>query len=338
MKFRNQAFLFTPAVLLAWFLLAAPVAAQFAQQGTKLIGTGAIGDASQGWSASLSYDGNTAIVGGIGDSGVGAAWVFTRSGGVWSQQAKLVGTGSIGGEVAQGISVSLSGDGNTALVGGPYDNNFVGAAWVFTRSGGVWSQQAKLVGTGSIGPGSVFQGWSGSLSRDGNTALVGGYGDNGLIGAAWVYTRSGGVWSQQAKLVGTGNGAFSAQGVSASLSGDGNTALVGGSDDSDLMGAAWVFIRSSAGVWSQQGPKLVGTGAIPVSGKRDGGALLYVGTNTVAAPASGGGWRPQKPERRTCARTAPLSDQQRVRGWTTLWLTTLYPGSRKMKRRRWLRC
>jgi len=226
MKFRNQAFLFTPAVLLAWFLLAAPVAAQFAQQGTKLIGTGAIGDASQGWSASLSYDGNTAIVGGIGDSGVGAAWVFTRSGGVWSQQAKLVGTGSIGGEVAQGISVSLSGDGNTALVGGPYDNNFVGAAWVFTRSGGVWSQQAKLVGTGSIGPGSVFQGWSGSLSRDGNTALVGGYGDNGLIGAAWVYTRSGGVWSQQAKLVGTGNGAFSAQGVSASLSGDG-TRLVG---------------------------------------------------------------------------------------------------------------
>ena len=171
MKFRNQAFLFTPAVLLAWFLLAAPVAAQFAQQGTKLIGTGAIGDASQGWSASLSYDGNTAIVGGIGDSGVGAAWVFTRS-------------------------------------------------------GGVWSQQAKLVGTGSIGPGSVFQGWSGSLSRDGNTALVGGYGDNGLIGAAWVYARSGGVWSQQAKLVGTGNGAFSAQGVSASLSGDGNR-LVG---------------------------------------------------------------------------------------------------------------
>ena len=207
MKFRHQAFLFTPAVLLAWFLLAAPVEAQFAQQGTKLIGTGAIGDAAQGWSASLSYDGNTAIVGGIGDSGVGAAWVFTRS-------------------------------------------------------GGVWSQQAKLVGTGSIGPGSVFQGWSGSLSRDGNTALVGGYGDNGLIGAAWVYTRSGGVWSQQAKLVGTGNGAFSAQGVSASLSGDGNTALVGGSDDSDLMGAAWVFIRSSAGVWSQQGPKLVGTGAI----------------------------------------------------------------------------
>ena len=315
--------------------------------------------------------------------------MFTRSGGVWSQQTKLVGTGSIGSSVAQGYSVSLSADGDTAIVGGYADNGLIGAASVFTRSGGVWSQQAKLVGqaasavrwrkafpsrspvmgipplsvglmittalappgylparagcgasktklvgTGSIGPGSVFQGWSGSLSRDGNTALVGGYGDNGLIGAAWVYTRSGGVWSQQAKLVGTGNGAFSAQGVSASLSGDGNTALVGGSDDSDLMGAAWVFTRSSAGVWSQQGPKLVGTGAIPVSGKRDGGALLYVGTNTVAAPASGGGWRPQKQERRTCARTAPLSDQQRVRGWTTLWLTTLYPGSRKMKRRR----
>jgi hypothetical protein len=66
--------------------------AQFAQQGAKLVGTGAVGNARQG-SVAVSADGNTAIVGGAGDnSGVGAAWVFTRSGGVWTQQgSKLVG-------------------------------------------------------------------------------------------------------------------------------------------------------------------------------------------------------------------------------------------------------
>jgi hypothetical protein len=69
----------------------------------------------------------------IGDNGeVGAAWVFTRSGGVWSQQgSKLVGTGAVG-PAGQGRSVALSADGNTAIVGGPADNTNIGAAWVFT--------------------------------------------------------------------------------------------------------------------------------------------------------------------------------------------------------------
>jgi hypothetical protein len=59
--------------------------------------------------------------------------VYTRSGGVWSPQgAKLVGTGAVGA-AAQGSSVSLSGDGNTAIVGGPSDNSFAGAAWVYAK-------------------------------------------------------------------------------------------------------------------------------------------------------------------------------------------------------------
>jgi len=59
------------------------------------------------------------------------------------------------------------------MVGGDGDNNFTGAAWVFTRSGGVWSQQgSKLVGTGAVGP--AGQGRSVALSADGNTAIVGG--------------------------------------------------------------------------------------------------------------------------------------------------------------------
>ena len=52
----------------------------------------------------------------------GAAWVFTRSGGVWTQQgSKLVGTGAVG-DADLGSSVALSADGNTAIVGGPGDN------------------------------------------------------------------------------------------------------------------------------------------------------------------------------------------------------------------------
>jgi hypothetical protein len=169
--------------------------------------------------------------------------VFTRSRGVWSQQGgKLVGTGAVG-DAQQGISVSLSGDGNTAFVGGNQDNNVVGAAWVFTRSRGVWSQQrGKLIGTGAVG--SAGQGEFVSLSADGNTAIVGGPGDNNVVGAAWVFARSRGVWSQQGgKLVGTGAVGEAQQGISVSLSGDGNTAIVGGSFDGSFVGAAWVFAQ-----------------------------------------------------------------------------------------------
>jgi hypothetical protein len=231
------------------------------QQGNKLVGTGATGTPQQGYSVALSADGNTAILGG-GDnnSGVGAAWVFTRRDGVWTQQGnKLVDTGAIGA-AHQGISVALSGDGNTAILGGVLDNTIVGAAWVFTRSGSVWTQQGnKLVGTGAIG--TAQQGISVSLSYDGNAATVGGYVDNAGTGATWVFARTGGVWTQQGnKLVGTGGVGQTGQGASVSLSHDGNTAIIGGDGDNGGAGAAWVFIRSG-GVWTQQGNKLVGTGA-----------------------------------------------------------------------------
>jgi len=277
------------------------------QQGTKLVGNGNAGAAYQGWSVSLSADGNTAIVGGaIDNSNQGAAWVYTRSGGTWTQQgAKLVGTGNIG-IARQGMSVSLSADGNTAIVGGAIDNSSLGAAWVYSRSGGTWMQQgAKLVGTGSIG--TAQQGYSVSLSADGNTAIVGGNGDNSFRGAAWVFTRSGGTWTQQgAKLIGTGNTGTSNQGWSVSLSADGNTAIVGGAFDNSNQGAAWVYIRSG-GTWTQQGAKLVGTGNIAgaqqgysVSLSADGNTAIVGGNldnfNQGAAwvyTRSGGTWMQQ---------------------------------------------
>ncbi|MBR0688617.1 hypothetical protein JQ594_22015 [Bradyrhizobium manausense] len=237
----------------------------WAQQGLKLVGTGAAGSSLQGRSVALSLDGNTALVGGVADDGyLGAAWVYTRkSNDEWVQQGpKLAGTGAVGSS-DQGVSVALSADGNTAIVGAYGDNGGIGAAWIYMRKDGAWMQQGpKLVGTGSIG--GTQQGLSVALSGDGSTAIVGGPGDDGGAGAAWVYTRgSDGVWAQQgSKLLGTGAVGNSQQGYSVALSSDGNTALVGGIADHGGIGAAWSYVRRSDGVWTQQGSKLVGTGAV----------------------------------------------------------------------------
>jgi hypothetical protein len=260
--------------------------AQFTQQGPKLVGTGAVGTTvEQGASVAVSADGNTAIVGGIGDNSfTGAVWVFTRSGGVWTQQGnKLVGTGAVGNAL-QG-NVALSADGTTAITGGDNDNSLTGAAWVFTRGGGVWTQQgSKLVGNDAVytpPPVGVYQGRSVALSADGNTAMVGGCDDDSGTGAAWVYARSGGVWTQQgSKLVGTGAVGRAAQGDSVALSGDGNTAIVGGLTDNGAIGAAWAFTRTG-GVWTQQGSKLVGTGAVGEAAQGRSVALSADGNTAI---------------------------------------------------------
>ncbi len=234
------------------------------QQGNKLVGAGFIGASVQGCSVSISADGNTAIIGGSGDlSLTGAAWIFTRNGNIWTQQGnKLVGTGGVGNS-QQGSSVSISADGNTAIIGGPRDNSLRGAFWIFTRTDTTWIQQGnKLVGTGFVG-GAIYQGSSVSLSADGNTAIIGGYGDSSNRGASWIFTRTGNNWTQQGnKLVGTGSqGSTIYQGISVGLSADGNTAIFSGSADNSSMGASWIFNRTG-NTWSQQGNKLVGTGSV----------------------------------------------------------------------------
>jgi hypothetical protein len=125
--------------------------AQFTQQGPMLVGRPLSLGFQQGWSVALSADGNTAIVGGPGDEGegVGGAWVYTRSAGIWTQQGgELVG---IEPGPYQGAAVALSGDGNTAIVGGILGNFgaiVYEAAWIYTRSGGVWSQQGPALDQG----------------------------------------------------------------------------------------------------------------------------------------------------------------------------------------------
>ena len=267
------------------------------QQGNKLVGSGAYRtgepplSVGQGTSVALSADGNTAIVGGWRAE---AAWIFTRSGGVWTQQGeKLIGTGAVG-SARQGMSVALSADGNTAIVGGWSDNGKTGAAWVFSRSDGVWRQQGrKLVGSGAVG--SACQGISVALSADGNTAIVGGPDDNqwdrsapfglGAAGAAWVFTRTAGVWTQQGnKLAGKDSMGSARQGMSVALSADGNTAIVGGLADDRGVGAASVFARSGDH-WTQD-ERLAGTGAMAVSSvalSGDGSIVM------VGGPDVGGG-------------------------------------------------
>jgi hypothetical protein len=300
------------ALLCAVMIVAAAQCIQAAvlDQGTKLVGTGGVGQSLQGSAVALSSGGDTLFVGAFGDSGgLGASWVFVKTGNIWSQQGpKLVGSGSTGTFVQQGVDVGLASDGNTAIVGGNADNftsSGVGAAWIFVRVGGVWSQQGgKLVGTGAIGP--AGQGVSVALSGDGNTAIVGGQADNSGVGAAWMFVRTGNVWTQQAKLVGTGFSGFSFQGFAVALSGDGNTAAVGGYGDNGNRGAVWVFTRSG-GTWTQDGAKLIGAGGVGLSQmgvsvgiSNDASTIVAGGNQDISTGAiwiftrSSAGWTTQK--------------------------------------------
>ncbi|HEX3510515.1 MAG TPA: hypothetical protein VHT27_05380 [Solirubrobacteraceae bacterium] len=272
------------------------------QQGEKLVPNKAEESAFGvfGWSVALSADGNTALVGAIGDGGkVGAAWVFVRSGSTWSQQGtKLIPhpleeTGA--GEFGEGVA--LSADGNTALIGAGSDNSFQGAAWVFTRSAGAWTQQGtKLTGGEESGTGEF--GYSVALSADGSTALMGGPGDNTNKGAAWVFTRSGTTWSPQgAKLTGSGEaGAKTELGYSAALSASGDTALLGGPFDNSEKGAAWAYTRSGS-TWSHDGEKLTPTDEVGTSSRfgwsvalGDDGHTALIGGPFDSAPA-GAAWQ-----------------------------------------------
>ena len=229
---------------------------QSTQQGVKLIGTGFSGAADEGYALALSSDGNTALIGGYNDNaGVGGFWIFNRSGTTWTQAGgKLTGTGNVGA-ANEGWSVALSGDGNTAIVGGDQDNTGIGAAWVFTQSGGVWTQQAELTASDETGAGAF--GFAVALSSDGNTALIGGDADNSNVGATWVFARNGNSWAQVgSKLIGTGAaGGTPQQGSAVALSSNATTALIGGFGDNANVGAVWVFAQSG-GVWSQAGTKL----------------------------------------------------------------------------------
>jgi hypothetical protein len=254
------------------------------QQSGKLVPNDlTLGSGNQvGGSVALSADGNTALVGGkIDNSSHGSAWVFIRSGSTWTQQGpKLVpNDGSNAPNSQFGASVALSADGNTALIGGDLDSS-TGAAWVFTRNGGTWTQQGpKILGDG----GSVNFGTSVALSPDGTTALIGDPGDNGGEGAVWPFIKSASTFVHQGpKLVPNDATSTAHVGSSVALSSNGSTAFTGGPNDNTGTGAAWAFTRAPNGTWSQQGSKLVANDEANPLSSQFGSAVALSSDGTTA--------------------------------------------------------
>jgi Leucine-rich repeat (LRR) protein len=197
----------------------------------------------------ISMSGDYAIVGAFGDTdngwNAGAAYILERSGYNWSEVAKL--TASDGAAWDQfGYSVSISGD--YAVVGawGDEDNGEKsGSAYVFERINGVWTQVTKLIPNDG-GEQDRF-GWSVSIS--GNYIVIGAYGKSDSVsysGAAYVFERINGVWTQVVKLIANDPSA-NYFGYAVSVSGDYavSTAL-----SSDSFGSVYVFKREN-GVWTQ---------------------------------------------------------------------------------------
>lgn len=268
------------------FLITTETAPVFLQKGNKLVGTGAVAASNQGNAVALSADGTTAIVGGNSDKfQQGAVWIYKFKNDVWEQDGeKLVGTGNEGNAL-QGNSVALSADGNVAVVGGMFDNNLLGATWVFVRKNNVWAQEGeKLVSVTNTTD--ANQGTSVSISADGSTIVAGSPADNNGIGAAWVFKNVAGIWTQQGnKLIGTNYIGNANQGQAVAISADGNTILVGGYIDNEFKGAAWVY-KNINDVWVQQGEKLVGSGGSEGQNNQGWSVAISADGNTALVGAN----------------------------------------------------
>jgi len=212
------------------------------QQAELTASDGAAGD---NFGFSVAVDADTAVIGAYYKAGgQGAVYVFTRNGAVWSQQAKL--TANDGQRDLFGTSVAVSGD--TAVVGASLKitaGGTSGAAYVFTRSGGIWTQQTLLVSSDAA----AADFFGNSVAVNGDTVVVGAYEKAFYQGAAYVFTRSGVAWSQQAKLTAANALPLDEFGYSVAVSGD--TAVIGAYSKAGNLGAAYVFARSGT-AWSQQ--------------------------------------------------------------------------------------
>jgi len=262
--------------------------------------------ANFGSSVALSRDGNTLAVAAYYESSAakgingnqddrsipeaGAVYIFVRSGTSWSQQAYIkasnTGNAAVGDAYAEGdqfgYSIALSADGNTLAVGAigedsnatgingnQEDNsaNQAGAAYVFTRTGASWSQQAYIKST--MTRANVLFGYSIGISGDGGTLAVGEYDADRGKGALYVLTRTGSTWSHQARIQAENGEVQDSLGYSLALSEDGNTLASGAADEDCLKpginpagcendqetntsaGAAYVFVRTGT-TWTQQ--------------------------------------------------------------------------------------
>jgi hypothetical protein len=240
---------------------------------------------------SVAVDGDTAVVGAFGDStpagqDAGSAYVFVRSGTTWTQQAKLTASD---GNTTDNFGSSVAVDGDTAVVGADQDDTSAGedagSAYVFVRSGTVWTPQAKLTAS----DGGIADHLGNSVALDGDTALVGASADDTLVapevGSAYVFFRSGTVWTQQAKLTASDGSDFDFFGNSVAL--DGDTAVVGAQGDDTPAetdaGSAYVFVRSGT-TWTEQDNLTASDG---VSGDHLGYSVAVSGETAVIGAAFG---------------------------------------------------
>jgi hypothetical protein len=188
------------------------------------------GAAYDNFGLSVALKGSTILVGSpraaIGpNAGQGALYVFTESNGTWSQTQKLTASDGAAND-SFGQSVAL--EGSTAVIGA-YDatvngHSFQGAAYIFTESGGTWSQTQKLTAS----DGAANANFGNAVALNGTSALIGAdgstVGSNTYQGKAYLFTESGGNWSQSDTFIasdGTVDDYFGA-----ALAWDGATALI----------------------------------------------------------------------------------------------------------------
>lgn len=208
---------------------------------------------------SVSIDGDVAIVGARWDddkgANAGAAYVFARVAGTWTEQQKLVASDGAAGDWF-GYAVAASG--TTLLVGAPADNATAGSAYVFTWTGSSWTEQQKLTPAVAANQ----DNFGAAVTLAGDTALVGAPEIVGARpGSAYIFTRSGSKWTEQPRLRASDGAADDRFGTAVTLSG--GTAIIGAHWDDDAgsrSGSAYVFEQSEGG-WSEQ-QKLTASDAV----------------------------------------------------------------------------
>lgn len=170
----------------------------------------------------------------------GSAYVFVRDGTTWSQQAKLVATDGV---IDDGFGAVISYENNTAVISACQNPNKAGAVYVFVRTGSVWTQQAKLIPSDSVAGDSFGQG----IAVEANTALIGAA-QFMAPGKVYVFQRVGMTWTELTSFTSSQPQANDLFGQPIVL--DGDTAFIGATGESMMMGGVYVFTRNATD-WTQ---------------------------------------------------------------------------------------
>ena len=214
-------------------------------QQAKLQLSDAVANDYFGSSVAISSDGNTAVIGAYGRATYGYAYVYTRSGTVWTKEANLTPADRTT-VLKLGTSVSISANGNTVAVGAP-NTAGGGKVIVFNRASGVWTIPATGTLSSSTPGTSGMFGQSVSLSALGDILLIGAYGDpvNGTnSGSAYTFILSSSGWKECMHLLPFDNGSGDAFGSAVAISGSGAVGMISSKADDDRgtdAGSAYIY-------------------------------------------------------------------------------------------------